>query len=247
MNDGRAKAAAWPLPPSPPLDPADALAVAAYGAPVLEAASQVQSADDESAAAALVREMDSIRLALQARDPRTLRRASGLFGRLLGRDVEMQVQAEALRTQLGVLLVRSDRHAAALEVAVTHRAEAAAHAEAAATAIERWADAAAPLLQALADVHDAIDTPQARLQRRLAHLRGVAATRRMDAAQLHLLHAQGLELLERYRRIRDVLLPAWQQSALAERAAREPTRLAAAVASHDQIATEVAAMQARLR
>lgn len=255
MNGGRADIAGWPQPPVPPVDPADALAVAGYGTPVLAAALAPAMPDDgdETAAAALVAEMDNIRLALQSRDPRALRRASGLLGRLLGRDVEAQAQAETLRAQLGVLLVRSDRHADALEAAVMRRADAAAHAEAGAAAIGRWVDAAALLLQdPVADgagVADgwATDTPQARLRRRLDHLRGVAATRHMDAAQLRLLHAQGLELLERYRRIRDVLLPAWEQNALAERVAREPARLAASARSHDQIVAEVAAMQARLR
>lgn len=245
-------AAGWPQPPVPAVDVADPLAVAAYGGAVLEAATLSLPADDEAAAAALVAEMDNIRLAMQAHDPRALRRASGLFGQLLGRDVEAQAQAEALRAQLGVLLVRSDHHAETLQAVVARRAETAVHLEAAVTAIERWVEAAMPLLGEPAAGPPAatgwsVDTPQARLQRRLEHLRGVAAMRRMDAAQLHLLHAQGLELLERYRRIRDVLLPAWEQNALAERAAREPARLAASARSHEQIAAEVAAMQARLR
>ena len=88
---------------------------------------------------------------------------------------------------------------------------------------------------------------QLALQRRLQHLRGVARLRQIEADQLHLLHAQGLELSERYQRIRDVLLPVWRQQALAVRAAQMPARLQQAADSQACILDEVAAMQARLR
>ena len=68
-----------------------------------------------------------------------------------------------------------------------------------------------------------------------------------EARQLRLLHAQGVELIERYQRIRDVLLPLWRQQSLALRAADRQAQLEQAAQAQARILDEVTAMQARLR
>lgn len=85
-----------------------------------------------------------------------------------------------------------------------------------------------------------------RLERRLGQLATVQATWELGARQLHLLHDQHLELLARYQRIRDVLLPTWRQGVLASAAASGAAHNTAAADAQAAIESEVAAMAATL-
>ncbi len=231
-----------PPPPQPPLQADDALAVASYGAELLAAVEQLlANAATGTAAARLVAEMNNIREAMSAADARHIRRSVGLLGRLLGRDVEAQARAEQLATQLDVCLLRADACVQALLQELEQNLQQMARMQMAVAAIEDWA-AAGEAIPAPVDT-----LAQAALQRRLQHLRGLAQLRYTEAGQLRLLHAQGVELIERYQRIRDVLLPLWRQQDLAARAADKQAQLAQAAEAQARILDEVAAMQARLR
>lgn len=231
-----------PTPPHPALQTTDPLAVAGYGGELLAAVERLIGAPAKTgAAAALVAEMDNVRQAMQAHDGRRIRRSVGLWGRLLGRDVEAQVQAEQLAGQLDVCLLRADDGLQALQQELDRHQQQLARVEAAVAAIDVWA-AAGEALPALKE-----PVSQAALQRRLQHLRGLARLRQTEAGQLRLLHAQGVELIERYQRIRDVLLPLWRQQTLAQHAAGMPAALAKAAEAQARIVDEVMAMQARLR
>ena len=231
-----------PLPPEPALAVDDPLAIAGYGASLLKAIERSIDAPLEGGAAQrLVAEMDNIRQAMLARDGRQIRRSAGLLGRLLGRDVEAQLRAEQLAAQLDVCLLRADDCARQLQHQLDLQLQQAARVDVAVAAIDHWADAGAAMP---APVDDLL---QAALQRRLQHLRGVARLRHAEAGQLRMLHAQGLELVERYLRIRDVLLPLWRQQLLAQHAAAMPAQLQQAADSQARILDEVRAMQARLR
>ena len=231
-----------PAPPQPALQADDALAVAGYGAPLLLAVERLLAAPAATGAAQrLVAEMDNIRQAMSARDARQIRRSAGLFGRLLGRDVEAQLQAEQLARQLDICLLRADGSLQELQHELAQHLLQLVRVEAAVAAIDDWA-AAGEAVPAPADT-----LAQAALQRRLQHLRGLARLRQTEAGQLRLLHAQAVELIERYQRIRDVLLPLWRQQLLANQAARMPATLAQAADAQARILDEVTAMQARLR
>ncbi len=231
-----------PVPPQPALAADDPLAVAGYGSELLVAVERLIGPPVVAgAASALVLEMDNIRLAMQARDGRQIRRSVGLLGRLLGRDVEAQVQAEQLAGQLDVCLLRADGQVQALRQELAHYLRQVASVELAVAAIDDWAVAGESATAPVDSV------AQAALQRRLLHLRGLARLRQTEAEQLRLLHGQGAELIERYQRIRDVLLPLWRQQVLAERAAQMPGTLAQAADAQARILDEVTAMQARLR
>ncbi len=231
-----------PLPPQPALQPDDALAVASYRAELLSANEQMLGTPQTGVAAArLVAEMDNIRQAMSAADGRQLRRSVGLLGRLLGRDVEAQARAEQLARQLDVCLLRADGCVQELLQELELNLQQVARMQVAVAAIEEWAGAG-----------EAIPAPvdtlaQAALQRRLQHLRGLAQLRYTEAGQLRLLHAQGVELIERYQHIRDVLLPLWRQQSLALRAADRQAQLEQAAQAQARILDEVTAMQARLR
>ncbi|WP_139202793.1 hypothetical protein [Pseudoxanthomonas sp. GM95] len=232
----------FPL-PDPSLDRSDLLAATRYGEMLLsaiEAQSQAGLASDP-AMAALVAQMQQIRLALQARDPAAIRRDSGWWGRLLGRDVEAQLQAEQLSAQLGVLLSRADMLAATLRAALVTIAAQRSSRQTAGEAIDRWIELGQQQLGLDDSAWD-----QA-LSRRLDHLRRLAVLQHTQHAQVVLLQGQVHELLERYQRIRDVLLPAWQQQATVQAAAQVPTQLREMQRAQDDITAEVTAMQARLR
>ena len=231
-----------PLPPQPPLQADDALAVASYGAELLVAIERLLGTPQTGMAAErLVAEMDNIRQAMSAADGRQIRRSVGLLGRLLGRDIEAQARAEQLAGQLDVCLLRADACVQALLQELEQNLQQMARMQVAVEAIEDWA--------AAGEAIPAPDDPlaQASLQRRLQHLRGLAQLRYTEGGQLRLLHAQGVELIERYQRIRDVLLPLWRQQSLAAHAADRQAQLAQAAEAQARILDEVRAMQARLR
>ncbi|WDS36467.1 hypothetical protein [Pseudoxanthomonas sp.] len=233
-----------PAPDGQALDRSDLLSASGFGAALLSMieASTVATLDATAETmAALVEQMQQIALALQARDPVGIRRRTGLFGRLLGRDMEAQLQAEQLAGQLGVLLVRADALATHLQAMAIGAEDLAAQATDSALAIDDWV-AAGSQAQGSAD-----DAWCAALSRRLDHLRRMASVQRMQVAQSRIVQAQTHELLERYRRIRDILLPAWRQQAVSEAAAQLPATLQDMQRTQDEITTEVAAMQARLR
>lgn len=229
-----------PEPPASPPDADDAQAAAGYAAPLLEAVGRTLARRDAAvdAGAALVLELERIQQALQARDPRRIRRASGVLGRLFGRDLEAQAEAETLHSQLGVVLLRAEQHAAGLQQRVGGDGAMAAAADAGVAALERWIAAAAPA--GAAELAEA-------WRRRLDHLHRVAAAWRLEAAQWRLLQRQGEDLLQRYRQIRDVLLPAWRQAAMGVQAADGALQAGRAERAQQRILAEVQAMRARLR
>lgn len=230
------------MPPDVPCPSGDVAAAAAYGQPVLEAMAAVPLPPMADAMAALVAVLEQLHLGLQAVNPRAIRRRSGFLGRLLGRDVEAQVRAEALAARLGVLMLQADRHAAALRHLVVACGQACAEGEGAASALDAWVRAGTLQLGASGDGA----TWQQALSVRLDHLRRLAVLRRLDAAQAQLLGSQAEELLARHQRIRDTLLPAWRQQALSGSLAKVPDQLRRAQDTAGDIAREVAAMQARL-
>lgn len=233
---------ALPKPPDRSMRLDDPTQVAGFGREVLAAVERlIGPAVVATSAQQLVEEMDNIRLALQATDVAAIRRSAGLIGRLLGRDVEAQERAQQLAEQLDICLLRADANARGLEQEQLAGQRQAARVDVAVTAIEQWAEAG----EAMPPAQDA--SVRLSLQRRLQHLRAVAQLRQAEAVQLRLLHAQGAELIARYQRIRDVLLPVWRQQALAVAASQMPERLQKAADCQSLILDEVKAMQARLR
>lgn len=225
-----------------PVDPGDALAVLRYGEEALDPGleARLQAALDPAPAAALVQCLDRLRRALQAHDPRQARRGVGLIGRLMGRDVQAESEALALRERMGTLVAAADRSALALERREGARRQLQGEVAAAIAAL----DAVVARARAWLDANRSVDG--ANLERRLAQLATVQATRELTARQLALLQVQDLELLARYRRIRDVLLPAWRQQALAEAGRRGRDCAMAADRTRAAIESEVDAMAGRL-
>jgi len=237
----------------PPVDLDDALAVVGYGTDALDEALDARLADalDHASAAALVARLDELRRALQADRPHALRRGSGLVARLTGRDVEAEAEAERLRGRLGVLLAEADRSATELKARTVLQQGLLEETREAIARIAAAIDTARAWLQAHPDAGTvapemAAAAPRERLERRLDQLATVQAAWSIGARQIALLRDQNLDLLARHQRIRDVLLPAWRQVALAEAARSGGARAAQAADAYAAIESEVAAMAVTL-
>lgn len=237
----------------PPVDLADPLAILRYGEDALDAALQVrvQDALGSTAVAALIKCLDELQQALQADDVRGAARKVGLLGRLFGQDLELQAQALALRDRLGVVLDNADVAAAALRAHVAvlpslHRALGRATTNIAdrIAIADAWLQANPETGQA-ARAHEPVPARQ-QLLRRLQQLRTVQASWELGAQQLQLVEMQQLELLARWQRIRDVLVPAWRRQAEVASASAAADQLQAANGTLAAITAEVNAITGKL-
>ncbi len=230
-----------------PVDLDDTLAVVAYGSDAIDAALDARLTDAlaDTGAATLVARLRDLHRAMQAGKPREIRRATGLLGRLLGRDVEAEAEAEALQQRLGVLIADADRSAAGLRTHATRQQALQQELAQGIASIVRSIKAARDWLDCHAGA-GATHPSHDRLEHRLDQLATVLATWQIGAQQLQLLHRQHLDLLARYQRIRDVLLPAWRQQALADATAAGAQHASAAADAQGAIESEVAAMAATL-
>src|SRR5690606_14705042 len=163
-----------------------------------------------------------------------------------------------LRARLGTLVASADRCATALEARTLLQARLQDEVAAAISGIEAviarargWLDAhpdagLAASASAPAGTAAFTHTPRERLQRRLDQLATVQAARDIGLRQLGLLRDQNLDLLARYQRIRDVLLPAWRQQALAEAGTSGRRHADTAARAYAAIEAEVGTMAAKL-
>ncbi|XFC39916.1 hypothetical protein ACEF39_002957 [Stenotrophomonas indicatrix] len=220
---------------------ADVAALAAYGSPLLQLLAEPTPLQADAGGEGLVAALARIALALQASDPARLRRQESWWGRLLGRDVARQAQAQELQAQLGVLVLQAREQAQGLAQRVQQRAQTIIDNDAAAAALEAWATFGAAQLASLKGA------AQTALAPRVGHLQRLATLRRIESGQWQLLQEQDEALLQRFIRIHDVLLPAWRQAALAGQAQAQAAQAAHATTLQAQIDDEVAAAQARLR
>lgn len=239
---------ALPVLPAPPaMIVADAGALSRYGEALLQAISAQQpdpGADPGHPRADLVQALSRLALALQADNPTQLRRQTSWWGRLLGRDVERQGDAEVLQAQWGVLVFSAQQHAQQLRALGTANAQAAALDLHAAQALEQWADAASVLQPSLpGGAHDSL---QHTLQQRVAHLRLLAAMKRIGAVESGLAQAQDAALLEHLQQITGTLLPAWRQAIAAGNAQAHARLQGQAAQLLAQIREHAASAQARL-
>ncbi|QHB72167.1 hypothetical protein [Stenotrophomonas sp. 364] len=233
-----------PALPAPPATlVADAAVLSRYGEVLVQAMAPRAAgagAYEDDPRSGLVEALSRLALALQAGNPARLRRQTSWWGRLLGRDVERQADADVLQAQCGVLLLNAQAHARRLGAVV----EAGTHAAAAdlhdAQALERWAEAGTALAAGLP-----IDA-QGTLQQRVVHLRTLASLKRVQAGQTQLLQAQDAALLDHFQRIAEVLVPAWQQAVRASGTRTHARQNEQAAQLLGQIRAEVAAAQARL-
>lgn len=235
---------ALPALPTPPATvAADAAVLSRYGDVLLQAMAARDvacPAADVAGGHGLIAVLAQIARTLQSADPDQLRRQNGWWGRLLGRDVEHQLDSDTWRPRLGLLLVQAEDCARALHAQGALRQSALGRAQDGALALDTWAAAGAQQASGLPDGLQAV------LAQRVDHLRRLAALQQTEAAQWRLLLAQDEALLARFRRIADLLVPAWQQAMLARHAEGQRQRNAEATRLQAQIAAEVASAQARL-
>ncbi|MEG2804352.1 hypothetical protein [Stenotrophomonas sp.] len=240
-------APALPLPLPPAAVAADAAVLSRYGDVLLDALTPRvpgTGAVDGDPRTGLVDALSRLALALQAHDPARLRRQTGWWGRLLGRDVEQQADADALQAQLGVVLFNAQAHAQSLHALIAASEQAVSVDQHAAQALDQWADAGGALQATLPG--EATGPLHAALQQRVAHLRLLAAMKRIAAAEAALVQAQDAALLAHLQRITDTLLPAWRQAVASGQVQAQARQQGQAARLLAQIRDEVASAQARL-
>lgn len=229
----------WPVPV--PVA-SDALGLSRYGASLLDAMGQggAPPVGHDAAAAQLLTVLEQLAAVVQAAHPAAARRRVSWWGRLLGRDVEQELDAQEGQSRLGVLLVQTEAAARGVVAQQAQQAAAQERAQDAALTLEAWADAGHAQLAALSPPLQEV------LAQRLDHLRRLAALQQVEAGQWQLLREQNAALLARSQRITETLLPAWRQTTLARRAGDQQQRDQQAAHLLAQINAEVASAQARL-
>lgn len=229
----------WPVPP--PLPP-DAVGLSRYGDTLLAALGQRDASAPVAAEAGrpLVDVLAQLARVLQSATPGGVRRQTSWWGRLLGRDVEGELDARDWQPRLGVLLAQAGHALQAVREQQAQRQAAQARAVDAAQVLEQWAEAAhARVLSLPAPLQDV-------LAQRVDHLRRLAALQQVEAGQWQLLAEQDAALLARSHRITETLLPAWRQTVLARQAGDQQQRNQQAAQLQAQISAELASAQARL-
>lgn len=228
--------------PAPVPVASDALGLSRYGASLLDAMGQgtAPPVGHDAAATQLLAVLAQLAAAVQADNPAAARRRVSWWGRLLGRDVEQELDAQEGQSRLGVLLVQADAAVQSVGALLSQQAEAQERARDAALTLEAWVDAGHAQLAALSPPLQEV------LLQRLDHLRRLAVLQQVEAGQWQLLREQNAALLGRSQRITETLLPAWRQTVLARRADNQQQRDQQAAQLLDQIHAEVASAQARL-
>lgn len=229
----------WPVPV--PVA-ADALGLSRYGASLLDALGQgaTPPVGHDPAAARLLAVLTELGTVVQSANPAAARRRVSWWGRLLGRDVEQELDAHDSQSRLGVLLVQAEAAAQGIRAQLAQQAAAQERAADAAITLDAWADAGQMQMTALAAPLQDV------LAQRLDHLRRLAALQQVEAGQWQLLREQNAALLARSQRITETLLPAWRQTVLARRAGDQQQRDQQAAQLLAQISAEVDSAQARL-
>lgn len=234
MTRPGAVSAASPWPSVQAQAPTTPMAAAEYAQPWVSMLLGMPAVPATSAAAlALVVELEHLQLALLADDARAHQRRVGWWGRLLGRDVQAQAQAQQLAAGIAAVISRADAHARLLATDILDQQQCADTLAQAGPALEGWLQAAGQFEQA-AVLEPAIGQA---LQARRLHLQRMALIATQWQQQWLQLVAAGQQLLQRYAALRDVLLPAWRQQAALR--ALDPEL-------HDKIMAELAQMRRRL-
>ena len=159
-------------------------------AALLDAArrAQADAASLQSPAHDIQATLRDLHAVLLSTDAGALRKSVGFLGRLLGRDIDLQAQSDALREQLALLVLQARQRGEALE----------RHNHALAALRDRLAAIAATLGTLIAGV-DANDPSAGAAHERLRMLDATRTGCALTAAQLELLERNGHALAARYQ------------------------------------------------
>ena len=159
-------------------------------ASLLDAArrAQAEAASLQSPAHDIQATLRDLHAVLLSTDAAALRKSVGFLGRLLGRDIDLQAQSDALREQLALLVLQARQRGEALE----------RHNHALAALRDRLAAIATTLGTLIAGV-DANDPSAGAAHERLRMLDATRTGCALTAAQLELLERNGHALAARYQ------------------------------------------------
>lgn len=204
-----------------PIAPAsDADAVRGWGADILAAVDldAIAARLSQLPAGVLLADLEALLDAIDQATPAGSRRRAGWWGRLLGRDLVAQAQPDPLPVRIHLRLDAAHRHSDALAAQIAALEPVTAHLQAQIARLE----------QRIAEARGAA-VADAALQRRLSHLDAIAASWRATTAQIALVRAHAVHLLDRHAQLRDLLLSLRREQNAAQAAASQlaPVRFAA--------------------
>lgn len=169
--------------------------------------------------AALLAELEAIVEAVDSLDPARHRRRMGLWGRLTGRDLIAQAQADSIGNRIRLRLSTAQALASELVARTAELDRLSQHVQQQSDALHdliarERASGAAPTVDACmpANEHDAA------LHRRLSHLEVILASWQASVAQISMVRSHVAHLLDRYVQVRDLLVSLWRQRASSEAA-----------------------------
>ena len=152
----------------------------AYGAEAILDINEALTALQLSPAKEQAQALDALQTAVIANDPKAISRKVGFLGRLLGRDITLQAQADALRGQL-IPLVHHARKSAEIGMAFAQRLDdALQRLEAGAGSLQ----ANVELLGEQRELPSTTPTLQAAIDSRIAHLQRIASMVQIGRVQM---------------------------------------------------------------
>lgn len=191
--------------------------------------------------------MAEILHALDGADPRRLAKKPGFFTKLTGGHLHMAATVAVSKDALEIKISDADPVAAELEHFLANvdasidafRAgtmKLTAQLEAGRAYLRDNPEAGKPQ-----ETHQ-FDNPRERFSRRLTNMATLVASNEMTEHQLRLSKAQALDMLDRYREIREVLLPVWRQHqlAMANQRLLDPISATKAIQAHEAMQRAVA-------
>lgn len=185
----------------------------------------------------LLAELENVLVAIDSGDPVRRRQRAGVFGRLIGRDLVAEAQADSVESRVRLHVLAAQAHADTL---IDGRAELRTLSTSLQQQIERLSD----LLARERASAPATAEHEAARQRRLQHLDAILASWRMSVSQIGMVCDHAAALLDRHAQLRDVLVPLWRQRASAEAVAAQLDReRAAAIADvRDALRAQLASL-----
>lgn len=191
--------------------------------------------------------MAEILQALNGADPRRLAKKPSLFARFTGGDLHLAATVAVSKGALEIKITHADPVAAELEDFLANVDQAIDAFQAGTLQLSAQLEAGRAYLRDNPEAGKPqaslqFDNPRERFSRRLTNMATLVASNEMTEHQLRLSKAQALDMLDRYREIRDVLLPVWRQHqlAMANQKLLDPVSSTKAIRAHEAMQLAVA-------
>lgn len=192
--------------------------------------------------------MADIMRALQGADPRRIAKKTGFLARFTGADLHAIAAVTSSQKVLESKIEQADPIAAQLEEFLSNVDDVINVMQLGTKALIEQLESGRAFLRdnpgaGVPQEQQQFDNPRERFSRRLANMATLVASHEMTGHQLRLARAQAVDMLDRYREVREVLLPVWRQHqlGLANQKLLDPISSMKAIQAHEAMQTAIAA------